>query len=111
MFDIKQREEIARLRVQEHRSVGSLMEEYGVSAASISRWSKQYQKGIIGDAVIVDEQLQRLEAENKDLKEEVARLTDQNDIFEKENMRLKTENEVLRGLMKEIFNTGSKGKK
>ena len=65
MFDIRKREEVARLRIQEKRSVNSLMKEYGVSASSVSRWCKQYQKGIIGDAVIVDEQLQRLEAENK----------------------------------------------
>lgn len=80
IYDEEFKQKMVRLHLQEGRTIGSLVTEYSVSKASISKWCKDFSK-----------ECQNNESAQKDMESmrEIYRLRKQVQELEKENVFLK----------------------
>lgn len=75
------KKKIVRLHLEEGRSLKGLAEEYGVSKASISIWTKQFREGCqTNDEAKADYDYMK---ENLQLKKQLAELQKENDFLKK----------------------------
>ena len=79
-YDEQFKKNIVRLRIEEGRSIKSLVEEYGVLGSSVKKWCGEFNKECLQSPEIQKE---------RDSMEETLRLRKENEELRKENLFLK----------------------
>ena len=69
------RKEIGKMRIEDRIPIANIVSMYGVSASSVSRWSKEYLRDKTEKNTDADVEVRQLMEENTRLEHEVERLS------------------------------------
>ena len=69
------RKEIGKMRIEDRIPIANIVSMYGVSASSVSRWSKEYLRDKTEKSTDTDIEVRQLMEENTRLEHEVERLS------------------------------------
>jgi transposase len=81
IYDEKFKEEIARLHIEEGRSINSLYSEYSVSKASINKWCKVFKEKLVQTPK--GKQDYDVMKENANLRRQLAEVEKENEFLKK----------------------------